>query len=733
VRIVLSVSECGTQLEVRAESNAAAKPMWVEAVDAEHLARAPEEAIPTEFLFCRVLAKDPYGVSRGAKQVADVTDVRVDPQSKLRFQVRFVESEEEGWLKVDDLSPSTTGAGAHRDQEVTAPLHTIKVNEGDSQGDETHASACNGKRKSKASGTKAKKVKIEDDAASSRKLGKSAACTETQGESSNKWSKKNSQAADAWEEALNALQPDSDDGEGDGEECTRSNDSASRGRRQRSVGASSGGEASSSTGTRTSGEDGAAPTAATRDPRLQGFRIGGQAETAEERGEGWCGPWSTARALLERRQQALVERMEELGGQPPPPLVVWEPKTVRKRGGRAGRTGRASGKELVPSLQSMAVEFVAANIDCVEDFGWLTPAVQHALATELCRRRLFGNAQLRLLAPEGLPLSELVAPDCHKIETPQLHEVLTPLADDGSRLGLLSLGFCGRCVLPETCQLISRMPSLHSLTLTGAYRVTDNCVATIASARGDALRSFTLSGNSQLGAASVSSLTTYCPNLEVLALEDLAHLPASAVEPIGKLANLVQLSLKGLMLLDGPSLHAATRASVTNIKSLSLAGCGLLVGSDVADLVAKMTSLRELNLEGVELLTDGDLVRIADARRSALSSLTLRKCVQLSDAAIESLAAATSKSLTHLSLNNVPALGDAALVALMKHCANSLESLDVSWCRAITDDGLGSLVDASPRLAKLTLWGCTQISEKFYNGHSRDDLLVIGRGLSRDI
>eukprot|EP00967_Tisochrysis_lutea_P066992 scaffold87471_cov28-Tisochrysis_lutea.AAC.2 len=330
------------------------------------------------------------------------------------------------------------------------------------------------------------------------------------------------------------------------------------------------------------------------------------------------------------------------------------------------------------------------------------------------------------------------------------------------------------------------MPSLHSLTLTGAYRVTDNCVATIASARGDALRSFTLSGNSQLGAASVSSLTTYCPNLEVLALEDLAHLPASAVEPIGKLANLVQLSLKGLMLLDGPSLHAATRASVTNIKSLSLAGCGLLVGSDVADLVAKMTSLRELNLEGVELLTDGDLVRIAgtrvprrpnhhpysnlfsrtptaisspflarstshchrahpyltnthppsiqsDARRSALSSLTLRKCVQLSDAAIESLAAATSKSLTHLSLNNVPALGDAALVALMKHCANSLESLDVSWCRAITDDGLGSLVDASPRLAKLTLWGCTQISEKFYNGHSRDDLLVIGRGLSRDI
>ena len=35
--------------------------------------------------------------------------------------------------------------------------------------------------------------------------------------------------------------------------------------------------------------------------RLQGFRIGGQAETAEERGE-WCGPWSTAMQLIARRE-----------------------------------------------------------------------------------------------------------------------------------------------------------------------------------------------------------------------------------------------------------------------------------------------------------------------------------------------------------------------------------------------------------------------------------------------
>ena len=39
---------------------------------------------------------------------------------------------------------------------------------------------------------------------------------------------------------------------------------------------------------------------------LQGFRIGGQAETAEERGE-WCGPWSTAMQLIARREAALED------------------------------------------------------------------------------------------------------------------------------------------------------------------------------------------------------------------------------------------------------------------------------------------------------------------------------------------------------------------------------------------------------------------------------------------
>jgi DNA repair protein RAD7 len=79
----------------------------------------------------------------------------------------------------------------------------------------------------------------------------------------------------------------------------------------------------------------------------------------------------------------------------------------------------------------------------------------------------------------------------------------------------------------------------------------------------------------------------------------------------------------------------------------------------------------------------------------------------------------------------VPAIGDAALVALAQHCSASLEHLDVSWCRAVSEDGLGHLVDACPRLSCLHVWGCTQITDRFHDGHSRHAMRVVGRGLAR--
>lgn len=95
-------------------------------------------------------------------------------------------------------------------------------------------------------------------------------------QTSTKWSRKNRRASDAWEAALDAMQPQEDD--------------ADEGKR-----------AETSAGAAAAGTAAASAAAPRRDPRMKAFRIGGQSETEAERGEGWCGPWSTASRLIEAR------------------------------------------------------------------------------------------------------------------------------------------------------------------------------------------------------------------------------------------------------------------------------------------------------------------------------------------------------------------------------------------------------------------------------------------------
>lgn len=53
------------------------------------------------------------------------------------------------------------------------------------------------------------------------------------------------------------------------------------------------------------------------------------------------------------------------------------------------------------------------------------------------------------------------------------------------------------------------------------------------------------------------------------------------------------------------------------------------------------------------------------------------------------------------------------------HARLRLRSLDLSFCRAISNDAVGAVVDASPRLRRLVVWGCTQLSERLFDGHRR--------------
>ena len=115
---------------------------------------------------------------------------------------------------------------------------------------------------------------------------------------------------------------------------------------------------------------------------------------------------------------------------------------------------------------------------------------------------------------------------------------------------------------------------------------------------------------------------------------------------------------------------------------------------------------------------------------ASLQTLALEGCGPLlSDAALATVAKYCGEGapLQYLSLNNASAISDRTLVALAEHVAGGLQALDLSWCRKLTDEGLGHLTDRCDRLKSLKLWGCSQLTPVFLNGHRRHSLTVEGR------
>ena len=498
---------------------------------------------------------------------------------------------------------------------------------------------------------------------------------------------------------------------------------------------------------------------------MQGFRIGGQAETAAERGEGWCGPWSTASRLIEQREQARMEREDQIreGGGTAQPLHTWKPRREPTTSPR-----RRGPKSAVPSLQDMCVAFLVRHVDAVASFGVLGGGVQHAIAAGLCRVRKLDDTALELLTQPDASVTELVLPDCSHVTEEALINALTRLTEEPAqppaspseeapsglldlnpdeeasddeaaarpplvsrlpRLSLVDLGFCGRPFTAKAAVLLHRLDSLQTLRLQGCFRLSNSSLSSLMTHRGPGLSELAISGNSQLSAAGISAIGTHCTSLRVLRLEDCDQLPPDALLPLRSLKRLHTLSLAGLFLLNDATLVAIADACHESLIGLSIRGCSLVTPEAVVTMARTCSKIEDLDLSGVELMTDAAAIALSEGL-PALERLQLKACVQLSDEAIAAIASGCP-DLVRLSLNKIPALSDASLAALTARCSAKLSSLDISWCRGVSDHGIGALVDACEDLEELTIWGCTQLTDRFYEGHSRDGLRIVGRGPDR--
>lgn len=200
-----------------------------------------------------------------------------------------------------------------------------------------------------------------------------------------------------------------------------------------------------------------------------------------------------------------------------------------------------------------------------------------------------------------------------------------------------------------------------------------------------------------------------------------SQLTDSDLEPLFKLTALQRLSLANLEQLSEPFLERLVQHFGLELRELSLEAC-----RNVTDVVLvairsccqhlRLLNLRELNVSTEGLLglfitaPDQSTTTIAACGIGALEEVNLRATFGVTDDVVVQLVTAASGLMQRLNLHSCHALTNRSLMALRAHCHRSLRHLDLSYVRGISNQALGALVDGSPLLKELHVYGCSQVS-----------------------
>ncbi|KAK6248900.1 hypothetical protein QUC31_020465 [Theobroma cacao] len=379
----------------------------------------------------------------------------------------------------------------------------------------------------------------------------------------------------------------------------------------------------------------------------------------------------------------------------------------------------------VPSLLDLSLRALAKNAEAMVSLEHVPDVLRHKLSQLVCDNRKMDAHFLELLV-RGSP-TEIRVNDCSGVTEDEFTKMFG--CCDTKNLIVLQLDLCGSClpdyVLQGTLAHSSNsLPALVTLSLDGAYRLSDKGLNLLALSA-PALQSINLSQCSLLTSAGINNLAScFESTLRELYLDECQNIQAMVVLPaLKKLKCLEVLSLAGIQTVCDDFVVGMVEACGKNMKELVLANCVELTDISLKFVGKNCSRLCALDLSYLHNLTDSSMRYLANGCRSITK---LKLCRNgFSDEAIAAFLEASGGSLTELSLNNIISVGLNTALSLSK-CSRKLFSLDLSWCRNLTDEALGLIVDSCLLLRLLKLFGCTQITEVFLGGHSNAQVQIIG-------
>ncbi|KAF9680946.1 hypothetical protein SADUNF_Sadunf06G0174400 [Salix dunnii] len=391
-------------------------------------------------------------------------------------------------------------------------------------------------------------------------------------------------------------------------------------------------------------------------------------------------------------------------------------------------------KRDVPTLLDLSLKALAKNADAIVSLEHVPDKLRHRLS-QLVSDCGVVDAQFVELLARGSP-TEIRLRNISRLTEEEFAKIFSVC--DTKDLTVLQLDLCGRCmpdyILRDTLARSShRLPSLATISLKGAHRLTDIGLTQLA-VSAPALQSINLSQCSLLTSQGISDFVScFESTLRELYIDDCQNIDATIILPaLKKLKCLEVLSVAGIETVCDNFVIGLVKACGINMKELGFANCVQLTDISLRIVGKNCPNLCALDLSYLHNLTDSALKHLANGCQS-FRRLKLRRndfrffgsSTHDSDEAIAAFLEVSGQSLDTLSVNNIHRVAHNTAISIAK-CSRNLVSLDLSWCRKLTDEALGMIVDCCLSLKLLKLFGCTQITEAFLNGHSNPRVRIIG-------
>jgi len=232
-------------------------------------------------------------------------------------------------------------------------------------------------------------------------------------------------------------------------------------------------------------------------------------------------------------------------------------------------------------------------------------------------------------------------------------------------------------------ELVSGLPNLESLNLSGCYNLSDAALDTAFNRDLPSLRHLNLSLCKDVTDNSLGRIATHCKALESL-----------------QLGGCTKVTNTGLLLISW---------GLKRIKSLNLRSCWQISDHGIGHLTggnagpgAGASTLEELSLQDCQKLTDESLRHIAEGL-PAVQRINLSFCVSVTDTGLKSLAKLASlRELNLRSCDNVSDIG----VGFLAEGGAALQRLDVSFCDRVSDSSMAHVATGLPTLGALSMSSC---------------------------